>query len=243
MKHSNKSKIEKGEEVKNRRAAKAWRQWADDLRRRLEQHERERKRRNWLLFLLLLLFDTTPARSIFSAPDPVTSLAPPRPQDWRDNFKRNIRTFDYAEHIRRDYAPRPGEDDLEVFDGLTAGDIAQIKREMQPPKLKVPFLPERYQYEVPHIWTLIDHLQLPFARHDAAIVIKMMTPPAISDWIDASVAEDGGKAIRYCRSKTPTETIAAMARAAVQWREDLRRQAEEALKPGTDPHGDYDPKL
>lgn len=47
-------------------------------------------------------------------------------------------------------------------------------------------------------------------REDALKVIKMMTPSSIHDWLEWSVREDGGKAIKRCRQRSGDATLAAL---------------------------------
>ncbi|PZM10168.1 hypothetical protein [Rhizobium tubonense] len=213
--------IAEHERRKKRRADYWLRLWLNDLRRRQMKGKRHR-RRKWLLALMLIIFGQIARPFAMTPPQPLPAPSlKPRPLMKKPTRRK---AFDLQEHVDRDYAPRTGEQAEELFDGLTSRDISQIRYEARP---VIPGLPERYGKEWPHLFTLLDHLQYPFARQDAITVIKKMVSPAIHDWIDSSVEEDGGKAIRRCRSKSPEETLAAMPRAASQWREQLRRDAEQ----------------
>lgn len=192
------AKIRKDEDRKSRRAARSFRRWLEDLRRRQMQQERDRLRK-WLLALLLLIFDSKPRQPVFSVPAHDPASSPPRPSEK---------------------------------DRVAQGKDSKIRRNARP---EIPGLPERYCGEWPELWTVLEHLKMRFAKDDAVVVLKQMTPADIHEWLLESISFDGGKAIQYCKRDTTPATIAEMRRAAIRWQEDRiqrEREATNALQNG-----------
>ncbi|MBO9135152.1 hypothetical protein J5289_21720 [Rhizobium sp. B230/85] len=234
------AQILKEEARKKRRAEHRWLQYLEDIEQRKKQYERERRRLALLLIILLIIF-SAPIKPVFiriySAQVP---LALPPSRSLKKN-ERHSSEFDYTLHIERDFAPRYGEENLEIMDGLTADDVAQIRRQHQPPKVKIPGMPDRYADEWPHPHTLLDHLQHDFFRADAIAALKKITPAHVHDWLDQAAIGDGWKALRLSRQKTKEETLATMPLEAARWREDLKREAEERTRDEQNPKDSDDP--
>lgn len=225
----------KEEDRKKRRAAEWVRRRTEELRRRRLQAE-SRRRRKWLLLLLLWALESRPVQMFFLSPGPAPRPAPAKGLPRKSEKK--ITTVDMRSDDERrylfDYAPRHGEESQEVYDGLTYADIVAYNRIHRPhlfPKLTpIPGTPARYANEPLHIWTLLDHLQYDFLRPDAISAIKLLVDPSSHEWIDACETRVQGsswKDLRHCRSRTPEMTIRAFPRAAVRWREERLREAEE----------------
>lgn len=96
--------------------------------------------------------------------------------------KENTDTVDTRSDDERrylyDYSTRRGEDELEVYDGLTWPDVVEYNKVHRPwlfPKfIPVPGLPDRYKYEPVHIWSLLDHIGSAYHRPDAIVALKLI---------------------------------------------------------------------
>jgi hypothetical protein len=230
----------KEESRKRRRTAERWRRWIEDLRRRkMQQQDRDRRRR-WLLALLLALLESKPVQMFFPvlivAPDPALSKQRPKPSRKSEEKSETVdtRTNDERRFLY-DYAPRHGEEHLEVYDGLTWNDIVAYNKVHRPwlfPKfVPIPGMPDRYKDEPVHIWTLLDHISSDYHRKNAIVALKLIVNRDAHDWIDACAASDEGwKDLPKCRRPTPEMTIYEFPRTAARWREDQRREAEERKK-------------
>ncbi|MBB3408520.1 hypothetical protein FHT87_002423 [Rhizobium sp. BK316] len=238
--------IQKEEYRKSRHAAERWRKWIKDLRRRqIQQQERDRRRR-WLLALLLALLESKPVQAFFplvlAEPDPPQQKRqpqPPRKSPKKDGFdQRQDQRTEYDRLYLSDCSTRYGEEHLEVYDGLTWGDIIKYNREHRPwlfPAFTpIPGMPDQYKDEPVHIWTLFDHLASDYHRPAAIEALKLVVDTESHDWVDACAAETNGLTWkdlrRQCRRRTPEMTIREFPRAAARWREELRREAEERKK-------------
>lgn len=225
------------EDRKKRDADETRRRRLEDQRRRRKRQEDE-KRRIWAWVLLLVLLDNLDKQvkaliaSFVDRPAP-----PPNPYQAPPKLKKvKKEPFDIGDHIRRDYATRPGEEHLEIMDGLTATDIHQL-RESHRPRLRIGGMPERYAHAWPHIWTLLDHLSYDCLRKDAMTAIKMSVPRSLHAWIDERATTVGGwRDIRMCRQTTPEATVGAMRRAAWQAEECRRQELAELEKSSRDRH-------
>lgn len=226
------------EDRKRRRAAEKIRCWIEQLRRRHMYQERDR-RRKWLLFLLLWALESKPAQMFFPSPDLPLSPAPEKAKK-----RKSEKNFTNAEETRTDderrflfdYAPRRGEENAEVMDGLTWTDIVALNRIHCPYLFKtapIPGMPDRYKDNPPHVWSLLDHIGSDYHREDAITALKLLVDKEAHDWIDAcSTGANGNswKDLRLVHQRTPQMTIAEFPRAAARWREELRRETEEDRK-------------
>ncbi|WP_412064670.1 hypothetical protein [Rhizobium sp. SYY.PMSO] len=242
MKPNTAAQARKDESRKRRRAADRWRKWIEDLHRRQQRAERDRRRR-WLLTLLLALLESKPVQAFspvdFAAQYPTQQKRQPElPRKSEKKAPSADTISDYDRHYLYDHRPRRGEEHLEVYDGLTYEDIAAYNREHRPrlsPKfLHIPGMPKRYSDEPVHIWTLLFEMQYPHARPDAITALKLIVDPSAHAWIDACAAETNGLTwkdlSRQCRRRTPEMTAREFPRAAERWREELRSEAEERKK-------------
>ena len=118
------------EDRKSRRAAERIRRWIEQARRRHAHQDRER-RRKWLLLLLLWALESKPAQMFVPSPD-----LPMRPAPEKAKKRKSEKKFADAVETRTDderrylfdYAPRRGEENAEVMDGLTWTDIVALNR-------------------------------------------------------------------------------------------------------------------
>lgn len=233
-----------GKNRKRRRAAERWQLYLADLRRRRDQAERDRKKRLlWLIMMWLTLLESIPTPSF-----PVVHFArldtarqkqqpkPPRKSRKKDSFdKREDPRDEYDRRHLSDYSPRYGEENREVYDGLTHEDIVAYNRIHRPwlfPAFKpTPGMPKRYMYEPAHVWTLLSHMTSDYHRADAIRALKLIVDPAVHDWIDACDKEIDGLSYkdlrRQCMRRTPGATLFEFPRAAERWREQQRREVEE----------------
>lgn len=234
--------VQKEEDRKSRHAAKRWRRWLEELRRRKMQQDRDRRRR-WLLALLLALLESKPvhAFSTFHFAPQYPTQQERQPQMPRKSEKKAHTAdtiSDYDRHYLYDHRPRRGEEHLEIYDGLTYADIAAYNREHRPwlfPAFKpISGMPDRYRDGPVHIWTLFDHFDSGYHRPAAIKALKLIVDTDCHDWIDACVREVGGLTYkdlrRECRRRTPDQTLLEFPRAAARWREEQRREAEERKK-------------
>ncbi|CDZ73253.1 Hypothetical protein NGAL_HAMBI2610_48830 [Neorhizobium galegae bv. orientalis] len=221
------------------RVAERFHRWLAGLRRRkMQQQDRDRRRR-WLIALLLALLESKLMQVVF----PVHCVAPyPARPKQKSSRPRNsekstesadTRTDDERRYLY-DYAPRRGEEHLEICDGLTWNDIVAHNRVHRPwlfPKFEpVPGMPTRYADAPVHVWTLLDHIGSAYHRPDAIVALKLITDESVHDWIDACSKGAGDltwKDLRKCRSRTPNATLYEIPRYAARWREEQRREAEE----------------
>ncbi|RKD55746.1 hypothetical protein [Rhizobium sp. WW_1] len=236
MKPSAAARIRKEETRERRRAAERFRRWLEDLRRRQQQADRDR-RRKWLIALLLALLDSRPVQMFFPVhfaeadpPQQKRQLKPSRNSEERSETV-DTRTDDERRFLY-DYAPRYGEESQEVYDGLTWNDIVAYNKIHRPhlfPRfVPIPGMPARYSSEPVHVWTLLFEMQYPHARRDAIAALKFIVDPASHDWITACASlDDGWKDLKKCWMRTPDLTVYEFPRAAARWREELRRDAEE----------------
>ncbi len=230
------ARIRKEETRERRRAAERWRKWIEDLRRRKMQAERDRRRR-WLFALLLVLLESKPVQMFFPvlivAPDPALPKQQPKPSRKSEEKSETADTrSDDERRYLYDYACRHGEEEVEVYDGLTWNDIVAYNKVHRPhlfPRfVPIPGTPDRYKDEPVHIWTLLFEMQYPHARRDAIAALKLIVDPDSHDWINScALTTDGWKDLTKCRRKTPAMTIYEFPRAADRWREEQRREAEE----------------
>ncbi|MBB2823276.1 UNVERIFIED_ORG: hypothetical protein GGD59_006582 [Rhizobium esperanzae] len=240
MKPTRAVQIRKKEASKRRSAAERFRRYIHDLRRRLRLQDERDRRRKWLLVLLLALLESKPAQAffpvVFAEPDPTHQKREPQPTNKSEKriAADNPRTDDERRYLY-DYAPRRGEEHLEVYDGLTYADIIANNKIHRPwlfPKFEpIPGMPERYADGPVHIWTLLDHLGSDYHRPEAITALKLSVGVESRDWIDACAAEVDGLTWkdlrRQCRRRTPEMTIYEFPRAAARWREERRREGEE----------------
>jgi hypothetical protein len=215
---------------------KRWRKWIEDLRRRQQRQEGDRRRR-WLLTLLLALLESKPIQWFFpvhfaEAHPPEQKRQPQPPTKSEEKITTaDTRTDDERRYLY-DYAPRRGEEHLEVYDGLTWADIVEYNKIHRPwlfPAFTpIPGMPDRYKDEPVHIWTLLDHIGSEYHRKNAIVALKLIVNRDAHDWIDACAATDEGwKDLPKCRRRTPEMTAYEFPRTAARWREDQRREAEE----------------
>jgi len=233
------AQIRKEEARKSRRADERFRRWLEGLRRRQMQQQERNRRRRWLLTLLLALLESKPMQIVYPSPDPAPRPAPANRPPARKSEKKlpdaDTRNDDERRYLY-DYAPRHGEESQEIYDGLTWNDIIaynQIHRPWLFPKFEpISGMPKRYADEPVHIWTLFDHLDSDYHRPEAIKALKLIVDAEAHDWIDACKAETNGLTWkdlrRQCRRRTPDQTLSEFPRAAERWREELRREAEEA---------------
>lgn len=229
---------------KRRRAAERWQRHLADIRRRREQAERERKRRlRWLITLWLMILESIPTPTFFAArfaetdtPRQKRQPQPLRKSRKKDEFdNRDDPRDEYDRRYLSDYSNRYGEENQEVYDGLTHNDIVAYNRVHRPwlfPKFEpVPGMPRRYANEPAHVWTLLFEMQYPHIRDEAIAALKLIVDPASHHWIDACLNEQDGLSYkdirRQCRRRTPEMTILEFPRAAARWLEEHRREAEE----------------
>jgi hypothetical protein len=241
MKPNTAAQLRKEEDLKRRRTAERWRKWIEELRRRQQRQERDRRRR-WLIALLLALIESKPVQMFFpvhfAAADPPQQKRPPkapRKSQKKDEFDNRDDPLDeYDRRYLSDYSTRYGEENQEVYDGLTHEDIVAYNRVHRPwlfPVFKpVPGMPKRYADEPAHVWTLLFEMQYPHARDEAIAALKLIVDPSSHDWISACAKGVGDltwKDLRKCRSRTPDATLYEFPRYAERWREEQRREAEE----------------
>ncbi|MGO6921258.1 hypothetical protein ACCS39_27385 [Rhizobium ruizarguesonis] len=229
--------IQKEDRRKRHRFDERIRMYFENLRHRLLQ-ERKR-RRKWLLLLLLALFESRPVQTFFTIKLTEQNLRQGnRKLQPSDAEKHNATTGMLSDDERRflyDYAPRPGDEHLEVYDGLTHSDIVALNKIHRPWAIskfeRIPGMPKRYADSAVHIWTLLDHLDSDYHRPQALEALKLIVDSDAHDWIDACTSEVGGLTYkdirRQCRRRTPAMTIAEFSRSASRWREERRQEIEE----------------
>ncbi len=232
------------EKKRKRTAAERWQRHLADLRRRREQAERDRKKRLlWLIMIWISILESIPTQLFF----PIHFAAmdtheqkrqPQRPrksQKKEDFDRRDDPVSDYDRHYLFDHRPRYGEEEQEVYDGLTYDDIVALNKVHRPWLLAkfepIPGMPRRYAEEPAHVWTLLYEMQHPHARGDAIAALKLITDADAHGWIDACEKEIDGLSYkdlrRQCMRRTPDATLFEFPRAAARWREEQRREAEE----------------
>jgi len=233
--------VRKEESRERRRAAERWRKWIEHLRRQ-QQQERHRRRR-WLIALLLAFLETKPVQMFF--PVHFAEADPPRQKRQSQRSRKSdeetatpdTRSDDERRYLY-DYSPRHGEEELEVYDGLTWNDIVAYNRVHRPwlfPAFTpIPGMPPRYATEQVHVWTLLFEMQYPHIRPDAIAALKLVVDSSAHAWIDACKAEQDGLSYkdlrRQCMRRTPDATLYEFPRAAARWREHQRCEAEERKK-------------
>lgn len=239
--------IRKENQHERRRAAERWQRYLAELRRRQEQAARDRRKRLlWLIMIWLTILKSIPTQLFFpvyfaEADPPQKKSQPQHGRKYRkkeDFDRRDDPVSDYDRHYLFDHRPRYGEEEQEVYDGLTYNDIVALNRIHRPwlfPVFEpVPGMPKRYADEPVHVWTLLYEMQHPHARGDAFAALKLIVDHTSHDWIDACSAEQDGLSYkdlrRQCMRRTPDATLYEFPRAAARWREDQRREAEERKK-------------
>ncbi|ARQ11020.1 hypothetical protein NXC12_CH03027 [Rhizobium etli] len=240
MKPTRAVKILKEEASKRLGAAERFRRYIQDLRHRQRMKDERDRRRKWLLALLLAMLESKPAQAffpvVFAEPDPAYQKRQPQPtkKSEKNVAADDPRTDDERRYLY-DYAPRRGEEHLEVYDGLTYSDIIAKNKIYRPwlfPKFEpIPGMPERYADGPVHIWTLLDHLGSDYHRPEAITALKLIVGVESHDWIDACAAEVDGLTWkdlrRQCRRRTPEMTLHEFPRSATRWRDEQRRETEE----------------
>ncbi|MBO9135514.1 hypothetical protein J5289_01540 [Rhizobium sp. B230/85] len=184
-----------------------WQVWLAFLRSKQQKLQRDQKLLSWLLLVLLLILDGA----------------------------CTYRKFHFVENgypaPDRQCGQKKSDDNNSGGSDPSTVVVPLDHLELRP---RFRSLPDRYR-EWPHIHSLLDHLQHDWMREDALKVIKMMTPSSIHDWLEWSVREDGGKAIKRCRQRSGDATLAALPRAALRWREDVERDLRARLAPTSEP--------
>lgn len=192
------------------------------------------------------ILESIPTQAFFAAhfiaadpPQQKRQPKAPRKSQKKDEFdNRDDPRDEYDRRFLSDYSTRFGEENQEVYDGLTHEDIVAYNRTHRPwlfPKFEpAPGMPKRYADEPAHAWTLLFEMQYPHARDDAIEALKLIVDPSSHDWIDACKSEQDGLSYkdlrRQCRRRTPEMTVYEFPRAAARWREEQRREAEERKK-------------
>jgi hypothetical protein len=237
-------KIKKEKQRKRRRAAERWQRHLQELRRRRDQADRDRKKRLlWLIMMWLTILESIPTPTFFDArsvaadpPQQKRQPNPPRKSQKKDEFdNRDDPRNEYERRYLSDYSPRYGEGNEEVYDGLTYNDIIAYNRIHRPwlfPRFEpVLGMPKRYADEPVHVWTLLFEMQYPHIRPDAIAALKLIVDPSAHVWIDACKSEQDGLSYkdlrRQCMRRTPGATLYEFPRAAARWHEQQCREAEE----------------
>ncbi|WP_421423334.1 hypothetical protein [Agrobacterium rosae] len=229
---------------RRRAAAERWQRHLADLRRRREQADRDRRKRlRWLIALWVLILESIPVPTFFNArfvaadpPEQKRQPKPPRKSRRNDEFdNRDDPRDEYDRRYLSDYSTRYGDENQEVYDGLTYNDIIAYNRIHRPwlftKLVPIPGMPKRYASEEVHVWTLLFEMQYPHARPDAIAALKLIVDPSAHVWIDACKAEQDGLSYkdlrRQCMRRTPGATLHEFPRAAARWHEQQCREAEE----------------
>lgn len=213
------------------RRRRDWQRREGEFRRRIErlrrQIEQARKRRQWLLLLILIAILTMQkslsaafARLVSYPADPITDDV-----DWMPD-------------PLNDYAPRRDSDDfcdgysraqwdrMAEKRGFRVNRKAQLKAEWEADPDWGRF-PERYQqwdYR-PFLGEIFNDLRQQRWQSDALAALKLLSPQEVNQYIEEAFYLNPAD-LRQCNAQRDREIVAALRSRAILWEECKRRDAE-----------------